>query len=71
MAPYRWGKTAVKGCAGHLVNNTVARVVKPDGTLGKYGETGELHVRRAVGGHAMAISHRIAGPRPSDGFGVL
>lgn len=45
MAPLKWGNNAVEGCAGHLVSNTVARVIKEDGTQGGYGDTGELHVR--------------------------
>jgi 4-coumarate--CoA ligase len=45
MAPYHWGKTAVTGCAGHLISNTEARVIKENGSLAGYGETGELHVR--------------------------
>ncbi|KAH7108113.1 phenylacetyl-CoA ligase [Auriculariales sp. MPI-PUGE-AT-0066] len=53
MAPYHWGNRAVTGCAGHMVCNTEARVVKPDGSLGGYGDTGELHVR----GPQMALAY--------------
>ena len=53
MAPHHWGSKAVTGCAGHLLNNTIARVVKEDGSLGSYGDTGELQVR----GPQMALEY--------------
>ncbi|KZV82519.1 acetyl-CoA synthetase-like protein [Exidia glandulosa HHB12029] len=64
MAPPYWGKAAVKGCAGLLVNNTVARVLKEDGTFGKYGETGELHVR----GPQMALAYYNNEAATKEGF---
>lgn len=44
MAPYNW-KTGVLGCAGQLIGNTEAKVVKEDGSLADYDESGELYVR--------------------------
>lgn len=41
------------GCAGVLIPGLTARVVKPDGTLAKYGEPGEL----VVTGPAMALGY--------------
>ncbi|KAF8586727.1 phenylacetyl-CoA ligase [Ramaria rubella] len=41
------------GCAGHLLPGVRAKVVKPDGTLGGYNETGEL----VVAGPQMSIGY--------------
>ena len=41
------------GCAGVLIPGLTARVVKPDGTLAKYGEPGEL----VVTGPSMALGY--------------
>ncbi|GBE87735.1 Acyl-CoA ligase easD [Sparassis crispa] len=41
------------GSSGRLVNGIIARVVKPDGSLAKFGEPGELVVR----GPAMALGY--------------
>lgn len=46
-------RIATPGCAGVLVPGIVARVVKPDGTLAKFNEPGEL----VVTGPAMALGY--------------
>jgi 4-coumarate--CoA ligase len=38
------GTGGVAGSAGHIIPNTLAKVVKPDGTLAGYDEPGELVV---------------------------
>ena len=38
------GPGGVPGSAGRLIQNTIAKVVKPDGTLAGYDEPGELVV---------------------------
>ncbi|KAF4618282.1 hypothetical protein D9613_011669 [Agrocybe pediades] len=40
-----WQKVGVFGSSGRLVPGTFAKVVKPDGTLAKIGEEGELYVK--------------------------
>ena len=46
-------KIATPGSAGVLIPGMVARVVKPDGSLGKVGESGEL----VVTGPSMALGY--------------
>jgi len=46
-------KQGVLGCAGQLVNNTEARILKGDGKYADYDEIGELHVR----GPQMALEY--------------
>ncbi len=46
-------KIAAPGSGGVLIPGVVARVVKPDGSLAKQGETGEL----VVTGPSMALGY--------------
>ncbi|KAG8908414.1 hypothetical protein FRB99_006619 [Tulasnella sp. 403] len=48
--PPTWQRKAgTPGSAGQLISGTEAKVVKPDGSLAKYGEMGELYVRGPQG----------------------
>jgi 4-coumarate--CoA ligase len=46
-------KVAAPGSAGVLIPGTVARVIKPDGSMAREGESGEL----VVTGPSMALGY--------------